>query len=270
MTNYTERLMAHLQDYKNNTLGIADNGEWRGKQYGHILPPAMQFNNLLEHIREDFQLYLRSHPEISLHKGFHHLNSSQAFAFNLFYPYFVAGGATARHLSKIMGVDKGVAEWAFETIPDTIEGTNVDVCWTAADGTTTYCEVKLSETEFGKTKNDARHRHKLEAIYRPRLIGMVKPEILEEDTFFKHYQLLRNISLLHENEHDHLVLFFPRENSTLAPQVERVMNAVLPEIERRITIAYWEVCIEQLIQESQKSRVLAEHASQLRNKYLIQ
>jgi hypothetical protein len=168
-----------------------------------------------------------------------------------------------------MGVDKDVADWSFETIPDTLEGTNVDVCWSAPDGATTFCEVKLSESEFGKAKNDARHQQKLETIYRPRLTGMVKPDILEEDIFFKHYQLLRNISLLHENENDHLVLFFPKSNSALLPQLERVMNAVLPETESRITIAYWEVCIEQLVQKSLTSGLLAECASQLHEKYLI-
>ncbi|MEH6585221.1 MAG: hypothetical protein V7720_01620 [Halioglobus sp.] len=270
MKDYTKQLLAHLQDYKNNSLGITGNGEWRGKQYGHILPQQMQFNNLLEPIREDFELYLKNHPDISLHKGFHHLNSSQAFAFNLFYPYFAAGGETARSLSSIMGVDKDVADWSFETIPDPVEGTNVDVCWSAPDGTTTFCEVKLSESEFGTTKNDARHKQKLETIYRPRLSGMVKPEILEEETFFKHYQLLRNISLLHENTGDHLVLFFPKANLTLQPQLERVMNVVLPETESRISITYWEVCIEQLMQKSLKPELLEKCASLLQEKYLIQ
>jgi hypothetical protein len=270
MNNYTEHLIAHLAHYKQNCLRISENGEWRGKQYDHILPRALQFNNLLEPIREEFQLYLKNHPEISLHGGFHHLNLSQAFAFNLFYPYFSEGGESARCLSSIMGVDKDVTDWSFETIPDTLEGTNVDVSWSAPDGTTTYCEVKLSESEFGKAKNDARHREKLETIYRPHLTGMVKPEILEKDSFFKHYQLLRNISLLHENEHDHLVLLFPRANSALLPQLERVMNVVLPEIESRITISYWEVCIGQLMQKSLKSELLVDYAAQLQEKYAIQ
>lgn len=269
MNNYTERLINHLADYKLNFLDISENGEWRGKQYSHILPPAMKFSNLLGPIRLDFELYLKNHQEIGLHKGFHHLNSSQAFAFNLFYPYLAEGGKSAHHLSSIMGVDKDVVDWSFETVPDASEGTNVDVCWNAPDGTTTYCEVKLSEGEFGKAKNDTRHKQKLETIYRPRLTGMVKPEILEEDIFFKHYQLLRNISLLHESEQDHLVFFFPRTNSALLPELERVMNAVLPETESRITIVYWEECIQQLMRKSLKSELLTEYASQLREKYLI-
>ena len=68
-------------------------------------------------------------------------------------------------------------EWDLERVPDAAEGTNVDVWWRSADRET-YCEVKLSEREFGPATNDARHQRKLEEIYGPVLHGQVNDELL--------------------------------------------------------------------------------------------
>src|SRR5438094_9661392 len=105
MTGYQATLQEHLARYAKRRLGIFEQGTYRGRPYSHVLPSGLRFLNLLESIRAELQDYLRAHPSITPHPDFHHLNSSQAFAFNLFYPFFAAGGDQARALSAALGVD---------------------------------------------------------------------------------------------------------------------------------------------------------------------
>ena len=62
-----------------------NDGNWRGKFYPHILPKEKKDLNIIEGIRNDFWPYLNK-TDIKLHQYFHHLNSSQALCFNLFFP----------------------------------------------------------------------------------------------------------------------------------------------------------------------------------------
>ena len=194
-TDYQQSLQTHLANYARNSLNVLEGGTYRGKAYPHILPKSLQVLNLLETSRAALQAYLKTHPSIKLHMYFHHLNSSQAFAFNLFFPFFSAGADPARALSSTLGVDDEItSDWEFEHIADANEGTNADVMWRTTSARV-FCEVKLSERGFGKAINDPEHRSKLEKIYKPRLTNMIASNFLEESTFFKNYQLLRNIEI---------------------------------------------------------------------------
>jgi hypothetical protein len=97
MKNYKRVLWVHLGKYAKQRLGIFDEGIYQGRPYPHILPSKLRFLNLLESIRSEVQGHLRKSPSIKLHKYFHHLNSSQALTFNLFFPYFNAQGVLRRH-----------------------------------------------------------------------------------------------------------------------------------------------------------------------------
>ena len=81
MSKYNEALQQHLTRYKQDRLGIREDGNYKGKPYGHILPQALRYLNILEPIRHELQRYLQDHPQVKLHQFFHHLNSSQAFSF---------------------------------------------------------------------------------------------------------------------------------------------------------------------------------------------
>ena len=246
MKRYAATLKQHLGHYAGQRLGVQEHGIYNGRRYAHILPARLRYLNLLEPARAELQAFLKAHPGIKEHQFFHHLNSSQAFALNLFYPYFVEGGPTARILAKSLGVDAEVDAWEFEAILDKDEGTNVDVFWTTTDGARVFCEVKLSENEFGQTRNDARHQKKLKDIYTPRLRSLVSDELLVPRTFFKHYQILRNISLLAERDADRLVFLMPRENETLSRPLNRVLSGIEAGVSRRIHLAYIEDCLDDL------------------------
>ena len=244
-------------------------GTFRDKAYPHILPNRLKFLNFLEPVRAELQEYLKQNPGIKLHQFFHHLNSSQAFAFNLFYPYFVNGAQPAKMLSSALGVEiNEVKWWQFEWIPDVVEGTNIDVAWCISEDVMVYCEVKLTEAEFGRALHDERHIRKLTEIYRPRLFGLVNEELLEEKAFFEHYQLLRNISFLADRK-SHLVLLMPRENLALQPQLQRVLKSLNPSIASHVHIAYVEDVINQLLYEKTLTPDLRFYAKLLKEKYVL-
>lgn len=265
---YQKKLQSHLENYMSKRLGVFENGIYRDKSYPHILPLNLKYLNLLEFVRAELQEHLNQNKKIKFHQYFHHLNSSQAFAFNLFYPYFSKNGQTACALSKALGVEmEGLAWWQFEWIPDVIEGTNIDVAWRTDKDVTVYCEVKLSEVEFGTAENDERHLKKLAEIYRPRLLGLIDESLLEEQTFFKHYQLLRNLSFLSDRK-SHLVILLPRENLSLMPQLNRVMNALNPNIANHVHIAYIEDVINRLKTDEIIPTDLGLYANALAEKYI--
>ena len=81
---YCYNLKKHLANYKETVLNIKGNGIWKnnGKEYPHILPESQYSKNLID---AGFQVKLCQLTK-SKHCDFHHLNSSQALAINLFGP----------------------------------------------------------------------------------------------------------------------------------------------------------------------------------------
>jgi hypothetical protein len=268
MKDYQQALLLHLARYAHHRLGISEQGTYRDKTYPHILPSRLCFLNFLEFARSELQAYLLANPTIRLHQYFHHLNSSQAFVFNLFFPYFDKGGSPARALSATLGIDEDVEDWSFEYVQDRVEGTNVDVMWRVAGGGSVFCEAKLSENGFGAAKNDARHREKFETIYLPRLRSVVSQNYLGEETFFKNYQLLRNISLLVEDERHILVILLPRENEPLDTPLKNVLKATASNIQSRIKISYVEDCLRNLQRNTSLPAELRFFAASLAEKYI--
>ena len=273
MNDYKDTLYAHLGKYKTQRLGISQQGTWKDRNgevhyYEHILPDGLEYLNLLESIRAEMRAYLAARPDIKLHKDFKHLNSSQAFAFNLFFPYFAGGAVSANALGKALGLDMDVASegWQFEEIQD--ENTNVDVVWQSQSGQKVFCEVKLSEAEFGKAKIDQRPHDKLRDVYRPRLEGLVSADLLEPEIFFAHYQLLRNVSLLHGSANSHLVILFPKANMALMPQLERVQAGINPAHSHRIHAAHVEDTLASLTANQSLPAYLQAYASALEEKYV--
>ena len=264
-------LRKHLAEYKANRLGIREAGIYRktGRAYQHLLPSNLRYLNLLESIRAEFRDYLRHNPAVRLHPDFHHLNSSQALAFNLFYPFLSAGGEAARLMAQALGPGGDVREWHFEYVPDAEEGTNVDVAWQNSDGTWAFCEVKLSESEFGSAKPDQRHEKKFHEIYSPRLHGLVDERLLEFNEFCRHYQLLRNISLLATHPDSHVVFLIPEQNGALSPALNAVLGSLAASVRHRVHVAYLEKVLVSIKNHSTLNPELKLYAAQLEEKYVV-
>ena len=265
---YQKRLEKHLADYKLQRLGIEANGTftYRGKTraYRHILPRELKWLNVPEPYRREIREYV-TNSKIRPHKFFHHLNSSQAFALAVFYPYL----SNAPDLLVSVLDTRPIEEWKFEHVPDTVEGTNVDVWWRSADKTETFCEVKLSEGEFGPAENDARHLEKLEKIYRPILESYVDDRLLEPRAFFKNYQILRNLWLVARKGHekDRILFLLPKANVGPNKQLEGVFRQVGAALRERVQTIHVEIVLGRLAVRTSVGE-LGWYASALAEKYL--
>ena len=181
----TDKIKKHLAEYKENVLGITENGEWwkNHKKYEHILPIEKKYENI---INTELKAGLISLLESdSIHIGFHHMNSSQALALNLFGPLVLS--KKLNKLDNISISDKSVGR--FEYIENTNENTNFDFYISDGDKNN-YFEVKYTENNFGEAKLDQEHKQKYIEIHKKDLESISD---ISEHEFYKEYQLWRNI-----------------------------------------------------------------------------
>jgi hypothetical protein len=266
--SYQDDLRRHLTEYKKLCLGISELGVFhhRGRDLlcSHILPVQNAALNLFEEARHFRQIY----PNVKLHRYFHHLNSSQAFAINLFFPFFSGKPEAASALLRALGSPGVFASWEPEWVPDRIEGTNIDVCWRTESGATTFCEVKLSETDFGKAPDDRRHREKFPA-YRDRLIPHLEAVKLERAAFFDAYQFNRNVYHMACDDRARLIFLLPRANAVLWERLKQLLNGVVPSTQARISGVAIEDVIAALCADEECPKEMREYAARLKQKYVI-
>ncbi len=271
MMTYQMALKKHLAEYKTNRLGVREAGTYRktGRPYQHILPSNLRYLNLLESIRAEFRDYLRHNPAIRLHPDFHHLNSSQALTFNFFYPFLSGGGEAASTMAQALGTGGDVREWHFEYVPDVEEGSNVDVVWQNSDEVWTFCEVKLSESEFGSAKPNQRREKKFQQIYSPRLHGLIDERLLEFKEFCRHYQLLRNISVLATHSDSHMVFLIPEQNDALGSVLKAALDSLAGSVRHRVHVAHLEKVLASIKTHTALTPELKVCAAQLEEKYVV-
>jgi hypothetical protein len=270
--SYQDDLKKHLADYKRRNLGISTPGvfRYRGRDVRrhHILPLANASANLLEEAEPAASAFLSVNPH-KRHRYFHHLNSSQAFAFNLFFPYFSGEPESASALLRALGQPGILAEWEPEVVPVADEGTNIDVLWTTTDGVRTFCEVKLSEAHFGNALDDDRHRAKLVDVYSEILTGHLEASRLERLVFFDAYQFNRNVWHMVRTDRSRLIFLLPRSNGGLWSRLQRLLSGVVSGTRKRISAVAIEDVIANLSADNQCSETLREYAQKLKHKYLI-
>lgn len=266
---YQDLLNQHLANFKRSSLGVTEPGsfDYRGQDlpYEHILPEEHADLNLFPRVRP---LEQAAGLRTKRHRYFRHLNSSQAFAFNLFLPFFSGGAASSSVLLRALGQEGTVESWELESIPEPEEGSNLDAVWVGSGGSTTICEVKLSEAEFGKAELDDRHRDKLEKVYRPVLTQHVDAVLLEEPLFFEHYQVLRNIYHILRRPDGRLLFLLPRANAGLWKQLPPIFERVATATRARIRALAVEDVIAALAADGACSPELRAHVADLASKYL--
>jgi hypothetical protein len=269
--SYQDNLKQHLADYKRLTLGISEPGifAYRGRSLPmhHILPRACASKNLLEEANSAASAFLLANPG-KRHRYFHHLNSSQAFAFNLFFPYFSGSPESASVLLRALGQNGTLDEWRPEATPFPEEETNIDVFWKTTDGTKNFCEVKLSETDFGKAHNDARHIAKLTNFYRQILSDHMVKERLEPTAFFQAYQFNRNVWHMVREDHSRLLFLLPRANTSLWRLLQELLSGVAVSTLERIAVIAIEDVITRLLKDANCPAGSRAYARKLGLKYL--
>jgi hypothetical protein len=224
----------------------------------------------LETVRGDCWRHVEANA-IQLHEYFHHLNSSQAFAFNLFYPFVSPKRADCDILLQALGLaPEAIADCQFEAILDAAEGTNLDCCLTGNDGHRVGVEVKLSEQRFGSAGNDESHRQKRDVIYAPRLYGKVHPDAMTDEVFFRNYQILRNVSYADPTSGHRTVFLLPWENARLRRGLTRFLERfLLPAIRPFVKVVYAEDVVDSLRLASALPGQVRSHYDAVAEKYKL-
>jgi hypothetical protein len=265
-----------LSAYKRDELGVAENGRWKrnNKPYPHILPYEKRELNILPAFRREFWIWFRE-TRIQLHTDFHHLNSSQAVCFNLFFPLWretnCLGLQALLNCLDVTGVPDAGAAFEFE--PNSVEGTHFDFMLplqSTLKGRTRriYFEIKYTESGFHGPKPDARHLDKFNQIYQPRLADRFDQDYCSYQTFLKHYQILRNVWHLDREAADVVIFLMPKANMRLRQAEPVIRSCALEPFRSRIKIVYFEDLLPMLAAELNKNQVdEAGWVLQFRRKY---
>lgn len=247
------KIINHLTFYKLNTLNITEDGEWwkNHKKYSHILPIERKYENIInKSFRTDLENLLKSD---TVHLGFHHLNSSQALALNLFGPLVVS--------KQLSIIDKNIfndSKGHFEYIQDKRENTNFDF-FVLNNENRFYFEVKYTENDFGKAKDDSKHKQKYLEIYKDKLENIAN---VSEKDFYKEYQIWRNIIYA---ESGYVFFVLPDFRTDLISKVKNVKCKIKNStIENRVNI----LSINSLISKAKEIKSLQEHYIEFEKKYL--
>ena len=271
--NFRDLACEHLSRYKVDVLGVAEDGIFRHRgrdlPKSHILPLGVAERNILQAYRQQF--YDSDYSKIKFHQYFHHLNSSQALCINFFYP-LIAEKKLEMFL-EFLGVDAtGISIFEFEKESDLERArrrTSFDF-YVKLDGPrNVFVEVKYTEEGFGAAKKDEEHREKFRKIYLPILLEKIDylvPECQDETLFLKHYQVLRN--LVHVNETDFVVLFFPAANARVGKQAAYARDHLLTSKGReRLRIVFLDEIVSYLETEC-TGLALDGYYQEFRTKYL--
>ena len=269
---YAECLKSHLSGYKRYRLGVDEDGIYKknGQAYGHILPVDLKKLNILEGIRAEFWRDLEEGKlgSVKLHTDFHHLNSSQAMAFNLFYPFMRETGGLQLILNAFGVARDDSGKAIFEYEPNPIEKTNFDFAIKYDDGSCVTCEVKLTESGFGTVTGEQNHQDKFRAHYEVDAARVLVPDKAEMMEFFKDYQLYRNVMHLSKNPRNYSVFLHPEANESFKETEAKLDDALRPEYRSRAKVVHLEDLIPDLA-ETAKSGVLEQHLTGFSEKYVM-
>jgi hypothetical protein len=271
LDEFQSRAKQCLSAYKREVLGVEEDGIWlrNGKAYPHILPREKCQLNILPSLRDQFWKWFPS-QHIQLHRDFHHLNSSQALCFNLFFPMLGDDGQALGPLLSTMKIegmaDKGAC---FEFQPDKTEGTCIDFSLPLHSGARINFEIKYTESEFGSAKADPAHLEKFESIYKSRLAGRFEESFCSSRQFLEHYQIARNIWHLNEAAADVAIFLFPKANTRLRQREALIKACALKPFRSRIRIVYLEDLVLDLFKMLKPDEmVLRQQLEEFRAKYL--
>jgi len=253
---FRDNILKSLSDYKINTLGIKKNGmdTHYKKEYPHILPKDKEIYNLIqsEYSLELWDLIKRY--KIKLHKEFHHLNSSQALCFNLFYPIIKENRANL-----IIGENENIIGWNFEFVPDKLEKTNFDV-FIQTDKNNYYFEIKYTEDKFSSKEINEASIKRYQEIYENKLKDF---NGLTAEIFLENYQIFRNLSYIGNGI---INFIFLKSRIDLDKKIKDIIELNCnKKLQKRIKIIY----IEDIVNNALSVKELEEYFNIFSKKYIM-
>jgi hypothetical protein len=259
-----------LANYRRSVLLIDQPGTfaYRGveRPYEHILPRERFEENILPSIRKAFWEHFAT-QNFSLHKYFHHLNSSQALCFNLFFPLLQSEHGLKTLTALVGAADSTFEAATFEFIPDESERTSVDFMLSLNTGVRVLFEIKYTEADFGKAKDDAKHHTKFDEVYLPRFDDRFLSAYKQREIFFRHYQIMRNILHLRVDRGDQMVFLVPRGNDALAKHLPAIHACLSDRVLPNVHVLFLEDVLDTL-EQSLSGTEVAMTLREFRQKYL--
>jgi len=290
---FSKKIYESIMHYK-NSAGLKDSVgyvAYKGRKtiyYPHILNKKDERLNFLDEVRPHFDSFK------TLHKGFSHLDSSQALAMNFFgllllheelYEPFSKAIVSLINNEKInvpsdirfCPSNKRMLDFFEQKKCDESE-IDVELPFKRNDGTlfTIFIEVKYSEKEIGQMnirgkrasleyqKSMHDHIDKYNRIYLPafQLSGRLvdwNNKTKEQETFTKHYQFFRNILLTKNNNNSISLFLTPKEfnpsiDLSVKNSIEGFYALVPPDLQSQFHFAH--ICWEDLLGKLKNEAVL--------------
>lgn len=226
--NFQESVKCKLSCYKKNKFPKILEGTYRGKPYEHILPKTHQEENFIETYRKDI-IHSKLYDPKKLHIYFSHLNSSQAMCFNFFYPLY--------HENKLELVTDSLGllneTVNYETVCFEKDGkdgeghrrpTSFDFFFETTSKKKIFFEIKYTENEFGRAKDDPDHTDKFDNFYSKHLKPL-NEKFKKKDEFLKNYQICRN--LIHIENDCFVVFIYPKDNKKISEGAKKAKSEIL-------------------------------------------
>lgn len=267
---FNKKIKERLAAYKYLQMNILEDGVWgiNKKSYKHILPKKNQKENILPFIRNQFWIYYAKHnPRLKLHKDFHHLNSSQALCFNLFFPLFMNNKNDMLQLIKGLDVFKNifsVNSYKFEN--HCHEDTSIDFAINLDMGRKIFCEIKYSEDGFGAANGKTDYVKRFNEIYFNPLKGKILPDFLNANEMIEHYQVYRNISFA-EVDKTAVIFIIPGKNEKLL-YIHQLLDTILSDSYKSMIKVFTLESILEIIKQNYPA-LYADHYAEFRVKYML-
>lgn len=244
-------------------------GKWRNRPYPHICKNRQ--DNFIDGT-ESLNGKLSGKP-IKFHEGATHLNSSQVLCINFFNKFFENEQSEELLLQILrdagLNISNGeqIEEATLEYVPKLYpnEGTNFDF-YLQLTSKRIFFEVKYTENKFGgispDPKNSKKYADKWHDIYRSMV--QISPYLdghCDENLFYKHYQIHRNI--VYANKNDIVVFLTPRLNHALDEERRYINGFCTPNIRN----LYWEDIVSVVLKKTASDPDMYDYFCRFRDKY---
>jgi len=284
LRDFQTKVKEHLGVYKRNILNISEDGiyDYKNKEllYEHILHKDKYKLNIIEKYRTDF-FKSDYYKGITLHRYFHHLNSSQAMCINFFYPLIKE--RSLESILNIMGIEGEINyncnDICFEKVSklekNTGRKTNFDFYIKLDSRIRIYFEIKYTESQFGKVnknkehKEYKKHKKKFYDVYMPLIKN--NPAIREsfkiEDKFLNNYQVMRNIA--HISKNSYVIFIYPEGNKAIRKGALSAKEEIIEKgWETHFILFTWEDLIRKLECNLNSEELIEYYGKEFNLKYL--
>ena len=213
---FYERIIEHMANYKNNILGVTENGYYKGEPHKHILPGGMGKNFL----KDNYNLYKKYCNEERLNTYCNHLNSSQIMCMNFFLPMLEDSQLFNTIIAKQLEKDKEslgeIVDFFCNAIHD--DENQFDIYVEYSSGIRLYIETKYSEQKF-RAFNGASRDKSWEEKYKDFAKNSLYLKDIDKEEFFRNFQINKNIGLI-KDKNDYVVFIYPFDNEKIAEKLE--------------------------------------------------